>query len=63
MGAVIGEWLGAKEGLGTYMTLSQRSFKVDRVFAAILLIMLLSMALFAVVAFTERLIIPWNRRS
>jgi len=32
MGAVIGEWLGAKEGLGNYLTLSQRSFMVDRVF-------------------------------
>jgi ABC-type nitrate/sulfonate/bicarbonate transport system permease component len=61
MGAVIGEWLGAKEGLGIYMTLSQHSFQVDRVFAAILAVTLLSMALFGVVMGVERLVIPWNR--
>lgn len=61
MGAVIGEWLGAKEGLGTYMTLSQHSFQVDRVFAAILAVTLLSMALFGVVSIIERVVIPWNR--
>lgn len=61
MGAVIGEWLGAKQGLGTYMTLSQRSFQVDRVFAAILAVTVLSAALFALVTVVERLVIPWNR--
>ncbi|NLI13030.1 ABC transporter permease [Pelotomaculum propionicicum] len=61
MGAVIGEWLGAKQGLGTYMTLSQRSFQVDRVFAAILAVTVLSAALFALVSFIERIVIPWNR--
>jgi len=61
MGAVIGEWLGAKQGLGTYMTLSQRSFEVDRVFAAILAVTLLSAVLFAAVVLIERLVIPWKR--
>ncbi|TEB07590.1 putative aliphatic sulfonates transport permease protein SsuC [Pelotomaculum schinkii] len=61
MGAVIGEWLGAKEGLGMYMTIAQRSFQVDRVFAAILTITVLSAALFALVVLIERLVIPWNR--
>jgi ABC-type nitrate/sulfonate/bicarbonate transport system permease component len=61
MGAVIGEWLGAKQGLGTYMTLSQRSFQVDRVFAAILAVTLLSAALFGLVSLIERIVIPWNR--
>ncbi len=61
MGAVIGEWLGAKQGLGLYMTLSQRSFQVDRVFAAILAVTALSAALFVLVVLAERLVIPWNR--
>ena len=60
MGAVIGEWLGAKEGLGYYMTLAQHSFQVDRVFAAIVVVTLFSMALFVVVGIVERLVIPWN---
>ncbi|MDD4767860.1 MAG: ABC transporter permease [Desulfotomaculaceae bacterium] len=61
MGAVIGEWLGAKQGLGIYMTLSQRSFQVDRVFAAILAVTVLSAALFLLVSLIERVVIPWNR--
>lgn len=63
MGAVIGEWLGAKQGLGTFMTLAQRSFQIDRVFAAILAVTVMSAALFALVSFIERLVIPWNRIS
>lgn len=63
MGAVIGEWLGAKEGLGTYMTLAQHSFQVDRVFAAILVITGLSLLLVAAIGLLERLIIPWHRLS
>ncbi|HHU87624.1 MAG TPA: ABC transporter permease [Peptococcaceae bacterium] len=63
MGAVIGEWLGAKQGLGIYMTLAQRSFQVDRVFAAILVVTLCSAALFALVSLLERLIIPWNQKT
>lgn len=63
MGAVIGEWLGAKQGLGTYMLLAQHSFQVDRVFAAILLITISSFVLFAAVSLVERLVIPWRRLS
>lgn len=61
MGAVIGEWLGAKTGLGYYMTLAQHSFQVDRVFASILAITLLSIVLFGAVCLMERIVIPWNR--
>jgi ABC-type nitrate/sulfonate/bicarbonate transport system permease component len=60
MGAVIGEWLGAKRGLGYYMVLSQRSFYVDRVFAAILVITILSLMVFKGVCFLERLLMPWQ---
>ncbi|MGE5396158.1 MAG: ABC transporter permease [Chitinophagales bacterium] len=59
MGAVIGEWLGAERGLGLYMTLSQHSFQVDRVFAAILAITILSLILFGMISALEKLIIPW----
>ena len=41
MGAVISEWLGAKEGIGVYMTLASSSFRTDRVFVAIFTIMIL----------------------
>ncbi len=57
MGAVISEWLGAKQGIGVYMTLAQSSFRIDRVFVAIFFIMLLSILLFGVIRFVERLLV------
>jgi ABC-type nitrate/sulfonate/bicarbonate transport system permease component len=61
--AVIGEYVGATEGLGIWMQLSQRSFRTDLVFAAILLTAVLSVALYAAVAVAERAIIPWWHAS
>ncbi len=61
--AVIGEYVGATEGLGIWMQLSQRSFRTDLVFAAILLTALLSVGLYGVVVVAERATIPWSRAS
>jgi ABC-type nitrate/sulfonate/bicarbonate transport system permease component len=61
--AVIGEYVGATEGLGIWMQLSQRSFRTDLVFAAILVTAILSLALYGAVAAAERLAIPWWRAS
>jgi ABC-type nitrate/sulfonate/bicarbonate transport system permease component len=61
--AVIAEYVGATEGLGIWMQLSQRSFRTDLVFAAILLTAVLSVALVAVVTLIERAVIPWSRAS
>ena len=57
--AVIGEYVGATEGLGIWMQLSQKIFRVDLVFAAILLTAILSVALYGVVVLVERATIPW----
>jgi NitT/TauT family transport system permease protein len=63
IGAVFGEYVGAYEGLGIWMQLSQNAFRTDLVFAAILLAAVLSIALFALVVFLERLVIPWYPAS
>jgi ABC-type nitrate/sulfonate/bicarbonate transport system permease component len=58
-GAIVGEYVGASEGLGIYIQRVKNSFQVDRVFAAILVIALLSVGLFALVSLVERLALPW----
>src|SRR6185503_20195545 len=58
--AVIAEYVGATQGLGIWMQLSQRSFRTDLVFAAILLTAVLSIALVALVTLVERAVIPWS---
>lgn len=60
MGAIIGEWLGAEKGLGIFMTLAQKSFQTEKVFAAILIITALSLGIFALVSIMEKIIIPWK---
>jgi ABC-type nitrate/sulfonate/bicarbonate transport system permease component len=61
--AVIAEYVGATDGLGIWMQLSQKSFRTDLVFAAILLTAALSIALFSLVVAAERAVIPWYRAS
>lgn len=63
IGAVFGEYVGAYEGLGIWMQLSQNAFRTDLVFAAVLLTALLSVTLFAVVVLVERLTIAWYAAS
>ena len=60
MGAVIGEWLGASRGLGIFMTRSSQSFLTDRVFATIIVITILSLAIFLLVEGLARLTMPWH---
>jgi ABC-type nitrate/sulfonate/bicarbonate transport system permease component len=63
MGAVISEWLGAKQGIGVYMTLSSSSFRTDRVFVAIFSIMILSLLFFLVIIIIERRLIQWQPKG
>jgi len=62
-GAVVGEWVGAERGLGIFITRSQASYRVDRIFVAVVLISALSMALFAIVTQAGRWAAPWDHRS
>ena len=59
IGAVIGEWVGSSEGLGYLMLRSKPQFLTERVFAAIVILSALGVALFASVGIAERLAIPW----
>jgi len=63
MGAVIGEWVGGDSGLGFYMMRVKKSFAIDKVFAVTIIIILLSMLLFGVLYFIERLLTPWNEKN
>lgn len=61
MGAVIGEWLGGSEGIGVYMLRSQKAFALDRVFAAIIVVVVFSFLLFGIVVAMQYLATPWMR--
>lgn len=61
MGAVIGEWLGGDKGLGVYMTRARSAYALDKMFAAIVMIVAISMGIFLLVTFVEKLFTPWKR--
>ena len=63
MGAVIGEWMGGKDGLGVYMTRVRQSFALDKVFSVIVVIVLLSLLLFKIIELIQYLMMPWTRMT
>jgi len=63
IGSVIAGWLGGNSGLGVYMTRVRRSYEFDRMFAVILLVSVLSIALMRLTAALEVKCTPWMERE
>lgn len=63
IGAVIGEWVGSKEGLGYLMIRSKPQFQTERVFAAIVILSFMGVLLFILIGLLQRLLTPWHRRE
>ena len=59
--AVISEWLGGFEGLGVYMTRVRKAYAFDKMFAVILLIIIVSLLLMKLVSLLKALSMPWLR--
>jgi len=59
IGAVLGEWLGGTRGLGVIMVLAQGQLLTARVFAAIVWLSAIGVAMFSLAALAERLALPW----
>ncbi|WP_217559238.1 ABC transporter permease [Paenibacillus sp. GbtcB18] len=60
MGGVIAEWLGSDKGIGVFMLLAKSSFRTDRVFVAIFLIVVLSLLLFGAILLLEKWTVRWK---
>jgi ABC-type nitrate/sulfonate/bicarbonate transport system permease component len=63
LGAVFGEWVGARGGLGYLLLLEKRAFDTATVMAIIVVLAALGIGFFAVIELIERLMIPWHRRA
>lgn len=61
IGAVFGEFVGAKAGLGYLMDRSAPQFETPRVFACIVILAVMGVSLFLVVSLVERVALPWRR--
>lgn len=61
VGAVVAEWLGGFRGLGVYMTRVRKAYSFDKMFAVIILIVIISLLLIAAVNLLRRAVMPWER--
>jgi putative hydroxymethylpyrimidine transport system permease protein len=60
IGAVIGEWVGAQQGLGYLMIQANARLNVDMVFAAIVWLSMMGLGLWTLVGFLEKRVITWK---
>ncbi len=61
VGAVVGEWVGADSGLGYLLVYANTLLDSTLLFAALLLLIVLGVALFLIVGVLERVLLPWHR--
>ena len=53
-GAIVGEWLSAKSGLGYYMIRVKNGYQIDKVFAAIICVIIISLGFNVLVVLTRK---------
>lgn len=63
IGAIVGEWVGSAEGLGYLMLQANARMQVDTVFAALFVLILLSLTLYFSVDTLLKKWIPWQKYS
>ncbi|HEX7084424.1 MAG TPA: ABC transporter permease [Gaiellaceae bacterium] len=61
IGAVFGEWAGAGSGLGYVMQQAAPALATARIFASVLILTAMALALFVLVTALERVVVPWSR--
>jgi NitT/TauT family transport system permease protein len=59
-GAVVGEFVGANEGLGYVILQANGNVDTAMLFAALIIMSLLGIVLFAIIEIAEKLLIPWH---
>lgn len=62
VGAIVAEWLGSNHGLGHQILMSNSMLRTDLLFAALLLLSVLGIALFGAIALLEPLVLPQQRQ-
>ena len=63
LGAIIGEWVGASAGLGFVMIQANARLQTDTVFAAMTIVVALTLALRGLVDALAPLLVPWAREA
>jgi NitT/TauT family transport system permease protein len=59
-GAVVGEWVGANQGLGVVLLYSLFQYQVDLLWTAMILTTAVALAAYGLFGVAERFLIPWH---
>lgn len=62
-GAVVGEWIASQAGLGYYLLRVKNSYALDKMFACVIVIILLSLMMNAVIYLLRRLFLPYLNKK
>ena len=61
VGATVGEFIAAEQGLGYLQLIAQVRLDTPLLFAAVVVLSVLGVLLFNIVAWFEKILMPWNR--
>jgi NitT/TauT family transport system permease protein len=61
IGALVGEFVGAGSGLGHLTVIAMGSLNTELVFAAIIVMAVIGVALYVLIEILERIFVPWSR--
>ena len=62
-GAVVGEWLGSQKGLGYYLLRVKNSYMLDKVFACVVFIIVLSLCMNGLTRLIAWVTMPYERKK
>jgi NitT/TauT family transport system permease protein len=60
VGAVVAEFVAAERGLGYFIQFSTSFFKINQAFAALAILVAISLAFFQLIGLAQRLLAPWS---
>ncbi len=60
IGAVFGEWAGSEKGLGHLILQDNAQLMTDRMFASVLVLSLIAIAMYSLIGLLERLVVRWR---
>lgn len=63
IGAIVGEFLGAQQGLGLVISTAQNNFDPDGIFAAMLIIAMVALTAEALISQLEKRLLSWRPRT
>lgn len=63
IGATIGEWLGARNGIGQLITIALYQLKPGLLYASLISITIVSTLSIIILSITQHLLFPWKRRD